>query len=542
MTRTHRRGATAGLVALWLVGQAAVASPALATPGDLDTSFDVDGKVTVTPEARPSRAADVVVQPDGKIVAVGTAQLATDSAAFTAARFNPDGTLDTAFGGDGMVTVNVAAATEAAEGVVLQTIGGDTKIVIGGWAVAGGGNSNVALVRLNSNGSLDTTFSGDGIATELLQTGDKRAWDVATQPDNKIVLVGGAFGAVVTRFTSSGALDTAFSGDGILKIGTAFSEAQAVGVQSDGKIVVAGNDGADMLAARITTAGALDTSFSGDGIATVDFAGSADKALDLSVDARKVLTIGGYARVISGGVANYDFALARFTATGAPDRTFSADGKTNFDMAGNNNDAALGMGLSAGPDCKTAVAGGTSVGTSGDWALARLNKDGSLDTSFSGDGKLTQDIDGLGDRTAEEVVHQADGNLVAAGAANSGKITLARFLGGSAATVSVSDATVTEPDSGSVTATFTVTLSASSTSAVKVSYATVNKTARAPGDYTTKRGTVTIPAGATSATVAVPVVGDTLVEPNETFQVTLSCPSNAGLADGIGVGTIVNDD
>ncbi len=112
-----------------------------------------------------------------------------------------------------------------------------------------------------------------------------------------------------------------------------------------------------------------------------------------------------------------------------------------------------------------------------------------------------------------------------------------------APTLSVSDASVTEGNSGTVLANFTVTLSAPATSDVTVNYATANGTATSGSDYTATSGTLTIPVGSTSGTIAVPVIGDLANESNETFFVNLSSPSsNATIADGQGVGTIVNDD
>src|SRR6185436_11961008 len=152
-------------------------------------------------------------------------------------------------------------------------------VVLAGYASAGSGNNtNFAVVRLNADGSPDPSFGGgDGIVTELIQAGDKRAWDVAVQTDGKILVAGGAgfppLGPIVIRLTPAGALDSTFSGDGIARAGTT-GEAQAVKVQGDGKIVIAGSAGPDFLTARLTTSGDLDTTFSSDGLATTDFASS----------------------------------------------------------------------------------------------------------------------------------------------------------------------------------------------------------------------------------------------------------------------------
>ncbi len=109
-------------------------------------------------------------------------------------------------------------------------------------------------------------------------------------------------------------------------------------------------------------------------------------------------------------------------------------------------------------------------------------------------------------------------------------------------TLSIDDVIVAEGDAGTSVATFTVALSAASGRQVTVNFATSNDTATAGSDYVAASGTVTIPAGQASGSVAVTVNGDTLFEATETFNITLSAPVNATLADAAGVGTITNDD
>jgi hypothetical protein len=106
----------------------------------------------------------------------------------------------------------------------------------------------------------------------------------------------------------------------------------------------------------------------------------------------------------------------------------------------------------------------------------------------------------------------------------------------------INDVTVTEGNTGSVAANFTVTLSAASTEAITIAYATGNGTATAGSDFNSTSGTLTFAPGETSKTVTVPVIGDRLAEPNETFFINLSSPTNATIADGQGVGTIVDDE
>jgi len=111
-----------------------------------------------------------------------------------------------------------------------------------------------------------------------------------------------------------------------------------------------------------------------------------------------------------------------------------------------------------------------------------------------------------------------------------------------ASTLSVTSASVIEGNAGLSSLNFTVTLNAVSATAVSVDYATTNGTALNTGDYSPTSGTLSIPAGATSGTVLVPVIGETLVEPDETFTLTLSNPLNASIVTAVATGTIINDD
>ena len=130
----------------------------------------------------------------------------------------------------------------------------------------------------------------------------------------------------------------------------------------------------------------------------------------------------------------------------------------------------------------------------------------------------------------------------AGGATDAFVFKVSRAGGGGTPTIAISDASVTEGNKGSTTAMFTVTLSASSTSTVTVAYATANGTAIAGSDYTSASGTLSFAPGQTTMTVAVPVTGDRVDEPDETFTVNLSGPVNGTISDGLGVGTIVDDD
>jgi len=184
------------------------------------------------------------------------------------------GDLDPTFGGDGTVTTSFVGY----DGISAVAVQADGKIVVAGYT----GGNDFGVARLLGNGNLDTSFDGDGKVT-IDFGGYDGANAVAIQSDDKIVVAGYTSGPsddfAVARLLTNGALDTTFDGDGKATVDFGgYDGASAVAVQSDGKIVAAGytagpaDDGA---VARLLTTGTLDPTFSSDGKATVDFGGYA---------------------------------------------------------------------------------------------------------------------------------------------------------------------------------------------------------------------------------------------------------------------------
>lgn len=227
---------------------------AYSSDGSLDTGFGNNGFVATSVGFDSSVVHDLAVQADGKIVTAGkTYELFYDgfgfsikALTFALARYNSDGSLDTGFGSNGTVITDIAAgAPEEASTVSLQA---DGKIVAAGYALVAGTALDFALARYNIDGTLDSTFGSNGIVTTHLNSGAK-ARDIAVQADGKIAVAGfttssgtGSDFALV-RYNTDGSLDTAFGNNG--RVITDFDNdndyAHAIGIQSDGKIVVAGN-------------------------------------------------------------------------------------------------------------------------------------------------------------------------------------------------------------------------------------------------------------------------------------------------------------
>jgi uncharacterized delta-60 repeat protein len=154
--------------------------------GGLDPAFSGDGKTTTDFPRDFDFGQGVTLQPDGKIVVVGIAEVSPDNDHFAIARYEPNGAPDLTFSGDGKTTTNFAGGQASALDVVVQP---DGRIVAAG-EVGGGPTSRFALARYKPNGALDGTFSGDGKTTTDMDDGFERVDGLALQPDGRLVAGG----------------------------------------------------------------------------------------------------------------------------------------------------------------------------------------------------------------------------------------------------------------------------------------------------------------------------------------------------------------
>ena len=410
------------------------------TGGTLDASFGTNGKVTTDFGGTGAAARTVAVQVDGKILAAGVAVFnsATD---FALTRYNSNGTLDASFGTSGKVTTafDFPGSFDRVFTVVLQP---DGKFVAVGSTVINQ-FANFALARFNANGTLDASFGTGGIVTTGFGV-SAEATSVAVQADGKIVAAGyanldGADDFALVRYNSNGTLDASFGTGG--KVTTAFalsqgfSQAQAnsVAVQPDGRIVAAGNaavgGGFDFALARYNTNGTLDASFGTGGRVTTDFAGANDQADSVAVQPDgRIVAAGAAGPYINRGL---DFALARYNSNGTLDASFGTSGKVTTDFAGSSDLPTEPSAVALQGDGKIVVVGHTLVGGFYDIALACFNSNGTLDASFGTSGKVTTDFAG-NDDVPFSIAVQPDGNIVVAGGAiinGRADFALARYVG-----------------------------------------------------------------------------------------------------------------
>jgi uncharacterized delta-60 repeat protein len=411
--------------------------------GALDTTFGAGGKV-LTDWGSRDEASAVSVQPDGRIVVSGSSWNGY-SYVFGLARYMTGGSLDASFDGDGKV--QTAEGNYGGCGIALQA---DGRIVATG-SDFNGVNSDFAVVRYNTDGSLDPAFGIDGrVATDFgVGSGDEQGYAVALQPDGRIVVAGQNDGGDVytnfalARYNTDGSPDLTFGDGG--KVTTDFTNetfrsyhntARAVAIQADGKILAAGSSVGSSGTGFVSrfalvcynTDGTLDKTFSADGKVTTTFDGGSGQgwAAVLQPDGR-ILVAGDTGYPYTTDCCS-SFALARYNADGSPDPTFGGDGKVTTSFEVDSLASVRGMALQ--PDGKILVAGFDSNSSFSSFALARYNKDGSLDTTFGNDGKVTTSFAEGGDSQAYDLALQPDGRIVVAGSSLDGgsqDVALARY-------------------------------------------------------------------------------------------------------------------
>ena len=284
------------------------------------------------------------------------------------------GELDAAFGVGGRLTVDISP-NDCITSLAFQP---DGKLVAAGYFLDPFTGVDFGVGRFNPNGTPDTSFGVDGLARVDISGANDYADDSAIQPDGKIVLVGGSF----------------------------------VGSES--------HNNANFALARFKPGGGIDQSFGGGNGVQTDFFGDTDRAFSVAIQADgKILAVG----VAYNGLPNgFDFGLARYNSDGTLDPAFGAAGKVATDF---NSGDDLALAVAVQPDGKVVVAGLTSL-SGGNFALARYNTGGSLDTSFGNGGKITTDFNGRADY-AYGLALQPDRKIVVVGWAYNSTSTQSDF-------------------------------------------------------------------------------------------------------------------
>lgn len=450
----------------------------LLTAGLLDTGFGTGGKVALTqPDGGgyvTARALLMYPATDaadaGKFLAAGVIDqpnLTATRQNFCLYRFLPDGRVDTTFGINGSVVTDFNGSDDFGYSVAFDAsgrilVGGSAGTVVSSTSTTTVTRTDFALARYTADGRPDTdpvTGFGPLLASGLragkvttpFGAGSSIGRAVAVQPDGQILLAGQGYSTAantsdfaVARYNPDGTLDPTFGAGGVVDtvILAGNDYARGMVLQPDGKIVVGGDASngtdRDLALARYNADGSPDATFGAGGVVTTAVgaagpSGSAapdDYGVSPVLDASGRVVMTGYTTTSTGAT---DSVLVRYTPAGALDTTFGGTGKVVTDLGGNDQGRALAVQPGDG---KIVMVGNATSSTTGlDVAVARLNSDGTLDTTFGIGGKVTSDYSSgpiYADDYGIAVALQADGKIVAGGAAGSG-LALARYLGDTSA-------------------------------------------------------------------------------------------------------------
>lgn len=416
--------------------------PAFGTNGL--ATFDVAGRGPGGPNTdHEDEPYWVAQQPDGKIITAGKAfNPSRGNIDFLSTRHLPDGSPDPTFGLNGIVLTDFVGGEDQAMSVGVQA---DGKIVFGGFARRPGvANSEFALVRLNPNGSRDTSFGWNGrVMTDFFGL-DDAIIGLAVLPDGKIVTAGYArrqaagLDIAFARYNPNGSLDATFGigGRATADFWGKDDSANKLAVQADGKLVAAGvatkpDGGSDFAVVRFNSNGTPDRTFGWASYVATDFLGGGEIGYSLLIQPDGKIVVGGLASNPTTG--NPDLALARYMPNGALDATFGVFGKPGvllMDFFG-SYDQSLWLLLQ--PDDKILALGhAVHPTTLFDFAIARFNPDGNPDVTFGDNGRVHTDFFGGYDGSHAGILY-SDGAVLMIGdafnpATDSDDLAFARHL------------------------------------------------------------------------------------------------------------------
>lgn len=403
-----------------------------AQSGTLDPTFGDDGFVTTVISGTYNFANSTVVQPDGKIIVVGQAgEPATYKA--TAARYNTDGSLDTSFGNNGTLIIAIGNAKSYATDVAIQE---DGKIVIAGYTYDNV-TSQGAILRLNEDGSFDTSFGNQGTLT--ITTSERNLPESILILEDGKILVGGdndeSFS--VLKLNTDGAIDTSFGVNGwAITEFDRMSFIKEIALQEDGKIVVGGftinnSNNYEMAAARFNADGSIDSSFGSSGKLNFNIGNGNDFVEGVVVQADGKIVLGGH-KWIQNNEQRHDFAMVRLNTDGSRDTTYGENGVATAQIVDGAN---YSRDIILQDDQKILLAGFTVKTGQWKFALLRFDVDGSLDESFGeeGTGMVSPDFDGR-ESYGEKLALQPDNKIIMVGRSYNdfgvSEMVVMRFLDG----------------------------------------------------------------------------------------------------------------
>lgn len=410
------------------------------TAGQLDNSFNSIGFTTYD-YGFQDNLTDVTVQPaDQKIVSCGTALTQAFAGQLLVQRHTTGGQPDLTFNSTGYLLVDKYTESYAYS-IKVRT---DGKLLVGGTTTDSTYIFSGVVMRLKSNGTPDSTFGNNGFATVKVSNGDNFIYSMQELANHKILVAGTALDTafrnqpVVIRLNENGSIDSTFGINGVAAVPVTENDNRfnKIVLQADGKIVAAGhygnpvtNDGQvdfDILLARFTPDGLADSTLSNDGVLTDKVSVKyVDDIFGLGITSTGKIAVAGYTTLPD---FSFDVILLQYDSTGARDLTFGTGGLVQFDSAAQD----VANALTVLPDDKLLVAGTTGgfFFDNRDILLMRYNTNGVIDSAFGGIGYVAIDILSFMDE-ANAVTLQADGKIIVAGKANNSNqndVLLARYF------------------------------------------------------------------------------------------------------------------
>ncbi|MDB2426080.1 hypothetical protein N9W41_00890, partial [bacterium] len=408
--------------------------------GTLDTSFHTDGIAShhnAAGGASQDEGQDIEIDGEGKIVISGKSENASGNVDLAVWRFNEDGTLDTTFDSDGFFVHNNAAGGNNNDEGNNLLIDGLGRILIAGKS-DGTSFSEVAVWRLNSDGTLDTSFDFDGILT-MSSTENISATDIALDGAGKILLSAtipdgpSSTDGGLWRLNSDGSLDSYFGNNGLVSLDFGddspddFDKIEGVTTDGYGSIIAVGSGAYTSVSNKIaiakisgggeTAVGELDVGFNSLGYdMRVGAAGGAeDMAFSVAIDSKGRSVAAGYSKNLSG---DKDMTVWRYNPDGSLDTTFDGDGIFVHDNAAGGSGSDIGYGVAIDSKGRIVIVGESGgAATFKDMAIWRLNENGTLDANFDGDGVVTHHNAAGGNHfdRAASIVFDGQGRLIVAG-------------------------------------------------------------------------------------------------------------------------------
>ncbi len=392
------------------------------TPGTLDPDYGYGGISFADNNSCDNFSYSSVIQDDSKIVLAGYSNL-NNTIYPTFMRFLPDGTLDSSFGSNGIsIFLPVLGHNEWINNVIIQP---DGKIVATGYDSDSDFNSDMIVMRLNSDGSLDNTFNGTGkIQISFGSSNDSFGQSLALMDNGKIISAGYTWDVnndlqcAFCRLNEDGTLDNSFGTGGLVIMNLAGMQNYMNNVSMQGdKIVIGGisyqTGQAYITLSRYNSNGILDSGFGQNGLVNIEV--EMDNFLmspngDMLIDDQNRILYGTYVL----GIQSTDFALFRFQADGAPDNSFGDFGLSVVDMLGNS---AINS-LAVQNDGKIIAGGYIEINGLRNFSLVRFLENGDPDVSFGGTGIVITNPSPLSSGYDSNITYvgvQADGKIIVTG-------------------------------------------------------------------------------------------------------------------------------